>query len=70
MLRNGPYQGQPADIAVRKSLLLSRDIVAADAAGAKLFGSDPAQTRHIQLANDSGIGTMNLEKLNIKKITI
>jgi len=69
-MANGPQRARAEDIKIRKSLLLSKDIVAVDAAAAKLFGSEPAQTRHIQLAGDMGIGTMNLEKLNIKKITI
>lgn len=69
-MNNGPQQAKPEDVVVRKSLLLSRDIVAVDAASAKLFGSDPVKTRYIRLAHDLGIGTMNLEKLNIKKITL
>lgn len=69
-MANGPQRARAEDIKIRKSLLLSKDIVAVDAAAAKLFGSKPAQTRHIQLAGDMGIGTMELEKLNIKKITI
>jgi uncharacterized protein (DUF362 family) len=69
-MANGPQRARAEDVKLRKSLLLSRDIVAVDAAAAKLFGSEPAQTRYIKLANDMGIGTMALEKLNIKKITI
>ncbi len=69
-MANGPQRARAEDIKIRKALLLSKDIVAVDAAAAKLFGSEPAQTRYIQLAGDMGIGTMDLEKLNIKKITI
>jgi uncharacterized protein (DUF362 family) len=67
---HGPHQANPEDIKIRKALMLSRDIVAADAAAAKLFGSDPAQVQHIKLAHDLGIGNMNLDKLNIRKITV
>jgi len=69
-MANGPQRARQEDIKIRKSLLISKDIVAVDAASAKLFGSEPAKTRHIRLANDIGIGTMDLLKLNIKKITI
>jgi uncharacterized protein (DUF362 family) len=67
---NGPQRARPEDVKIRKSLLLSRDIVAVDAAAAKLFGSEPNTVRYIQLAHDSGIGSMQLEKLNIKRITL
>jgi uncharacterized protein (DUF362 family) len=67
---NGPQRAKPEDVKIRKSLLLSKDIVAIDAAATKLFGGEPAGIRYIRLAHDSGVGTMELEKLNIKRITL
>ena len=53
-----------------KYQLLSRDIVAIDAAAAKIFGVDPSDIPYIKMANDMNIGNMNLEKINIKRITV
>jgi uncharacterized protein (DUF362 family) len=53
-----------------KSLLISTDMVAIDAASAKLFGINPSDVRHIQLASDQKAGRMDLENLRIKRITV
>ncbi len=70
MMKNGPRGVSEADVTVMKSLIVSRDIVAADAAAAKLFGGNPADIAHIKIANDMKIGTMDLSKLNIHRITV
>jgi uncharacterized protein (DUF362 family) len=72
MLQYGPRGGSTDKeaVAMMKSLLISTDIVAIDAAGAKLFGADPAKIKHIKYAHDKKIGNMNLDALNIKKISI
>jgi uncharacterized protein (DUF362 family) len=53
-----------------KSLIVSRDIVAADAAAAKMFGVEPETINYIKIANDMKIGKMDLDKLNINRIKI
>jgi len=63
LMRNGPRGGSPADVALQKSLVLSTDIVACDAAAAKLYGSKPQKIKYIQAAHDLGIGEMNLNKV-------
>lgn len=65
MKRNGPRGVSKADVVNMKSLLISSDIVAVDAAAAKLFGKEPSDIGHIKLANDMKIGSMDLDKLNI-----
>jgi uncharacterized protein (DUF362 family) len=45
-------------------------MVAIDTAAVKLFGSDPKDIRHIQIAAEMGVGRSDLEKLNIKRITV
>ena len=70
MLRNGPRGRSTADVSNMKYQLISADIVAVDAAATKVFGLDPSDIPHIKIANDMKIGTMNLDKLNIKRITI
>jgi uncharacterized protein (DUF362 family) len=68
--RNGPRGVTAADVVQLKAQLLSVDPVAADAAGAKLFGVEPKDVMHIALAAKAGVGRMDLEKLDIKRITL
>jgi uncharacterized protein (DUF362 family) len=68
MTKRGPRGVSEEDIVLMKSLLLSRDIVAIDAAAAKLFGAEPADVPYIKLAHDAGLGTMDLTKLSINRI--
>lgn len=70
MMQHGPRGVGKEDIVKMESLLVSTDIVAIDAAGAKLFGLDPAEVNYIKLANDAGIGNMNLDKLKINRIKV
>jgi hypothetical protein len=44
--------------------------VAADAASAKLFGTEPEEISYIKLASEMNIGTMDLSKLNINRIIL
>jgi len=68
MKRNGPRGVSVEDVVLLNSLLISRDIVAADAAAAKLFGLEPDDIPHIVIADEMGIGTMDLASLNINRI--
>jgi len=70
MKKNGPRGVSMEDLETMKSLLISTDVVAADAAAAKLFGADPASINYIKIANDMKIGRMNLEKLKINRIKV
>lgn len=70
MKRNGPRGVSVSDVVSMKAQVVSTDPVAADAAGAKLFGTDPADIRHIQIASDMNLGQMNLETLSINRIRI
>lgn len=69
-IANGPHRARPEDVKLRKSLLLGKDIVAVDTAATILFGADPEKTNYIKIANELGLGEMDLSKLNIKKITV
>jgi uncharacterized protein (DUF362 family) len=68
MKRNGPRGVSVEDVVTMKSQIISRDIVAADAAAAKLFGIEPATVGHIKRAHELGVGTMNLDSLNINRL--
>ena len=65
MKKNGPRGVSKDDVLTMKSLIISPDIVAADAAAAKLFGSDPGKIDYIKIAAEMKIGTMDLDKLSI-----
>jgi uncharacterized protein (DUF362 family) len=67
MKRNGPRGVSKEDIVTMKSLLLSTDIVAADAAAAKLFGRNPSDIDYIKMADAMKVGTMQLDSLSIYK---
>jgi uncharacterized protein (DUF362 family) len=58
------------DVVLMKSLILSKDIVAGDAAAAKLYGIEPANVPYIKLAHNAGTGNMDLTKLSINRIKI
>lgn len=63
--RNGPRGVSKDDVLTMKSQIVSTDIVAADAAAAKLFGSDPEKVEYIKIAADMKLGTIDLDKLSI-----
>lgn len=67
---NGPSRARPQDIVLKKSLLLSTDIVAVDAAAAKLFGSEPKSIPYIDFAAKHKIGKADLNALRIKKFSL
>ena len=68
MKQNGPRGVSVGDVVSMKTLVVSPDPVAADAAGAKLFGVEPYDIRHIQLAADMNLGRLDLGSMSIKRI--
>ena len=70
MMRHGPRGVSKNDVVNMKAQIVSTDIVAADAASAKMFGMDPAAVRYIRLAHEMGAGTMDLASLKISRIKI
>lgn len=70
MMRNGPRGYSEDDTVLMKNLIVSTDLVAADAAGAKLFGLEPDDIRYIRIAHQKGLGTKDLSSLRINRIVI
>jgi uncharacterized protein (DUF362 family) len=70
MTKNGPRGVSKADVLNMKYLIVSDDMVAADAAAAKVFGMEPEDVKYIQIANEMGVGRMDLSKLNINRIKV
>lgn len=69
-MANGPQYARKEDIALKRTLLAARDIVTADAAAARIFGTDPERIEYIRLAHLQQIGNMDLSELKIRKITL
>lgn len=70
---NGP--GGPGNVLVENTVIVSRDMVAADAYAISAFEwygkkYEPKQVEHIRLASERGLGRMDLENMTIKKLTV
>jgi uncharacterized protein (DUF362 family) len=70
MKQNGPRGVSKEDVVSMKSLLLSTNMVVADAAAAKIFGMEPGEINYIKYADEMKVGSMNLDKLSIKRIKV
>jgi uncharacterized protein (DUF362 family) len=68
MTSNGPRGTSRNDVVEMKSLILSRDIVSADAASVKLLGFEPDAIRHIAIADAMKVGRKDLSSLSINRI--
>lgn len=70
LMKRGPRGVSVEDVEMKGSLIMSRDIVAADAASAKLFGLEPETIPYIKMADQAKIGVMDLTKLSINRIKL
>jgi uncharacterized protein (DUF362 family) len=69
LVANGPTGGDLNDVRQMDTVIASADVVAADAYAATLFDMTGADIEYIALANQRGLGTMNLSSINIQEIT-
>jgi uncharacterized protein (DUF362 family) len=63
MVSNGPTGGSVSDLMETKTMIVSTDQVAADAAGAALLGKTPADLPFLAKAEQAGAGTTDFEAL-------
>ncbi len=74
LLQNGPQGKTESDVALLKGLFASTDPVAVDTAAVKFFSQakavDIKTVSHIQKAESLGVGTMDIESLNVKRIRL
>lgn len=70
MVRNGPHGRSMEDVVEMRTLLASTDIVAIDAAGARMLGLQPADVRYVKLAADMKLGTMDLDSVDIRRFKL
>lgn len=68
MVKHGPQGVSKEDLVAMKSLILSTDWVAADTAAAKMLGLPVERVEYIPIAHKMGLGNINLDALNIKRI--
>jgi uncharacterized protein (DUF362 family) len=65
---NGPQGGSLKYVKQLNTVAASRDQVAIEAMGAKLFGLRAAEMDHLHIAAQRGLGNMDLAKLRIKEV--
>jgi len=70
MKRNGPRGVSVDDVVTMKAQLVGTDMVALDTAAIKLFGREPGNVKYVGLAEAAGVGSTNLEALNIARIKV
>jgi len=70
MVRNGPRGKTADDLIELRTLLASTDIVAIDAAAAKLLGHQPDQITHIKLAAGMNLGRSDLDQVDIRRFKL
>lgn len=68
LVKNGPQGVSIEDVVQMKSQILTTDWVAGDTAGARMLGIPVEKIEYIPIASKMGLGNMNLESLNIKRI--
>jgi len=76
MVKNGPRGYSTSDTVKYEYLFISTDPVAIDTAGAAVLAKAGAikgtaeDIRYIKIAKDNGLGRTDLDKMNIKRITV
>jgi len=70
MKTGGPRGNPSSERVLMKTLLASVDPVAADVAAARTLGFEPSRFGYIAKAAALGLGTTNLDSLNVKRIVL
>ncbi len=68
MVKNGPQGVSKEDIVQMRSLIITTDWVAGDAAASKMLNIPTEKIEYIQMAHKLGVGNMNLDSQNIRRI--
>lgn len=70
LTNNGPRSRNPEDVRTMKMQIISTDIVAADASGARLLGREPESVGHVRIAHSMGFGEIDPGKLPSRRISL
>ena len=65
---NGPTGGDLNDVEALDTVVASPDIVAADAYAATLFGLSGADIPYVRAAYDMGLGEMDLDRVDVRRV--
>jgi uncharacterized protein (DUF362 family) len=68
LVANGPTGGNLDDVRQMDTVIASADVVAADAYASTLFDMTGAEIDYIALADQRGLGTMDLTSINVEEI--
>jgi uncharacterized protein (DUF362 family) len=68
MVANGPTGGSISDLKPTETLIVGTDPVAADVLGARLLGLSPGALPFISLAAAAGVGTADVDRLEVKTL--
>ena len=70
LTNHGPTGGDLEDVKQLDTVIASRDIVAADSYATTLFGLTATDIGYIQASAELGLGTMDLNSINIQEINL
>ena len=70
LVRNGPQGGSLKDVKEAKTIIAGKDIATVDAYGTTLFDMKPMDLRYVVKVNKLGLGEIDLDKVNIKKVSL
>lgn len=70
LVANGPQGGSLDDVKRLDTVIVGTDQVAIDSFGATLFGMKGSDLGYVRIADNRGLGTMDISKLKIKKINL
>jgi uncharacterized protein (DUF362 family) len=70
LIKNGPQGGSLKDVREKKTVIAGTQIASVDAYGATLFGIKAAGLAHVVKSNKLGLGEIDLDKVNIRKVSL
>jgi uncharacterized protein (DUF362 family) len=70
LVKNGPQGGSLKDVRETKTIIAGKNIATVDAYGATLFDMKPTDLGYVVKANKFGLGEIDLNKVNIKKVRL
>jgi len=70
LIDNGPVGGNPDHVRLKKTLIASPCVVAADYAALDLFGLKLDQVDHVKHAISKGLNKFDINKLDLKRVSL
>jgi uncharacterized protein (DUF362 family) len=69
LVAHGPTGGSLNDVERADTVIASHDTVAADARAATLFGLTGADVPYVRIAAEMGLGTIDLETVDVQEVS-